>query len=483
MASNLGKYLLETTRIARLTARKSLNKKPHFVPLDMEAFSVPLAHILTPEKLLEFHQAVLDALAQSGFKTINLTRATRLPTEELKKLLPVVVEYKKRPIGVIFQNSAQARTQFFKPILNKTLAQFSQSGGFNIGHLASTSPLAKTPLQLKLEEVNYVLSLSNNTTKLNNYVAEKIISYYYSMPINKALALFEKNYAATLPENIYTNQKSFKAFIIKLLTRNNKLSTQKTTAEQQELSTLKVLAERFNQDLITKTHYGSTIVELSIVKTINPLLTKLGASIVIIQDRRENQLEYGNKIANSINRAMQQQIISNLLVSEFLTTTEVTSPVVNTLLNKPQKSTVSKKHEKLDVSLKEPSSTRGTVEKPGVSTKMLPLRTQRGQFQSIANLEAILRAFINEIVADNMSRPHLIYRTGRFSRSVEVVKLTRTRNDEVTAFLTYMKYPYQTFEPGFRQGHKGYDPRILIDKSVRQILQPLVKARLQTLVV
>lgn len=93
MASNLGKYLLETTRIARLTARKSLNKKPHFVPLDMEAFSVPLAHILTPEKLLEFHQAVLDALAQSGFKTLSLTRATRLPTEEQKKLLPVVVEY------------------------------------------------------------------------------------------------------------------------------------------------------------------------------------------------------------------------------------------------------------------------------------------------------------------------------------------------------------------------------------------------------
>ena len=79
-----------------------------------------------------------------------------------------------------------------------------------------------------------------------------------------------------------------------------------------------------------------------------------------------------------------------------------------------------------------------------------------------------------------MQRPHLEYQTGRFANSVEVIRLQRTRDDEVTAFLTYMKYPYQTFEPGFRQGHKGYDPRILLDKSVREILAPLVAARLRT---
>lgn len=79
-----------------------------------------------------------------------------------------------------------------------------------------------------------------------------------------------------------------------------------------------------------------------------------------------------------------------------------------------------------------------------------------------------------------MQRPHLEYQTGRFANNVEVIRLQRTRDDEVTAFLTYMKYPYQTFEPGFRQGHKGYDPRILLDKSVREILAPLVAARLRT---
>lgn len=114
------------------------------------------------------------------------------------------------------------------------------------------------------------------------------------------------------------------------------------------------------------------------------------------------------------------------------------------------------------------------------SVKIPQLRTPLGRFTSLVSLEAILRDLLNETVADNMRRPHLEYQTGRFSDSVEVVRLQRTRQDEVTAFLTYMKYPYQTFEPGFRQGHKGYDPRILLDKSVREILTPLVKARIRT---
>lgn len=108
------------------------------------------------------------------------------------------------------------------------------------------------------------------------------------------------------------------------------------------------------------------------------------------------------------------------------------------------------------------------------------LRNLRGQFTSLTNLENTLRAVLNEVVADNMRRPHLEYQSGRFSESVEVVRLQRTRQDEITAFLTYMKYPYQTFEPGFKQGYKGYDPRILLDKSVREILAPLVKARIRT---
>lgn len=108
------------------------------------------------------------------------------------------------------------------------------------------------------------------------------------------------------------------------------------------------------------------------------------------------------------------------------------------------------------------------------------LRNLKGQFTSLFKLENILRALLNEAVADNMRRPHLQFQTGRFAESVELVRLQQTRQDEITAFLTYMKYPYQTFEPGFKQGHKGYDPRLLLDKSVREVLTPLVKAQIRT---
>ena len=89
---------------------------------------------------------------------------------------------------------------------------------------------------------------------------------------------------------------------------------------------------------------------------------------------------------------------------------------------------------------------------------------------------------LTETVIKNMERPNLHNQTGRFARSVELVKISQ-RGQSIQAFLTYMKYPYQTFEPGFKQGHKGYDPRRLIDQSVREIATKLVKARLQTVFV
>ena len=41
----------------------------------------------------------------------------------------------------------------------------------------------------------------------------------------------------------------------------------------------------------------------------------------------------------------------------------------------------------------------------------------------------------------------------------------------ITAFYTYMKNPYQTFEPGFKQGSPASrSPKLLISKSIREIV-------------
>lgn len=116
------------------------------------------------------------------------------------------------------------------------------------------------------------------------------------------------------------------------------------------------------------------------------------------------------------------------------------------------------------------------------SVKIKPLRTPAGRFTSILSIENLIKGMLTETIIKNMERPNLRNQTGRFARSVELVKVSQ-RGQSVQAFLTYMKYPYQTFEPGFKQGHKGYDPRRLIDQSVREIATKIVKARLQTVFV
>ena len=64
----------------------------------------------------------------------------------------------------------------------------------------------------------------------------------------------------------------------------------------------------------------------------------------------------------------------------------------------------------------------------------------------------------------------LNYRTGRFAGSAKVESMSQSRQGMITAFYSYMKNPYQTFEPGFRQGSpKTRDPKLLISQSIREI--------------
>jgi hypothetical protein len=54
----------------------------------------------------------------------------------------------------------------------------------------------------------------------------------------------------------------------------------------------------------------------------------------------------------------------------------------------------------------------------------------------------------------------------------------------ITAFYSYMKNPYQTFEPGYRQGSpKSRDPKLLISSSIRDIAATKVANRLRAVVI
>ena len=117
-----------------------------------------------------------------------------------------------------------------------------------------------------------------------------------------------------------------------------------------------------------------------------------------------------------------------------------------------------------------------------------PIRTRSGQFYSLASLQQLLNDNLQNVVAANMGgverKDILNYQTGRFAASVKVEKLSQSREGMITAYYNYMKNPYQTFEPGYKQGApKTRDPKLLIAKSIREIAETKVANRMRAVLV
>lgn len=124
-----------------------------------------------------------------------------------------------------------------------------------------------------------------------------------------------------------------------------------------------------------------------------------------------------------------------------------------------------------------------TKPKPNTTKFKIPqLRNIKGQFSSTTSLEVLIRAALPPILLKNMHRPNLINRTSRFRDSIKLDSIIRSKDGSLISFLSYMKYPYGTFEEGGAQGHKGYYPTRLITESVREIARGLVKERMQVIV-
>lgn len=139
---------------------------------------------------------------------------------------------------------------------------------------------------------------------------------------------------------------------------------------------------------------------------------------------------------------------------------------------------------------KEKATAKGntkTKHKPEATvSKLPPLRDKSGKFYSLASLQLLLDTLLADQVKKNMgdgSRKDILnYRSGRFAESVEVTRLTQSKAGMITAFYTYMKYPYKTFEPGFKQGSPASrDPRLLISKSIHEVAATQVANRLRAL--
>jgi len=115
-----------------------------------------------------------------------------------------------------------------------------------------------------------------------------------------------------------------------------------------------------------------------------------------------------------------------------------------------------------------------------IDASSLPKSRVRASRYSISALIGTLNQQLPEAVAGNMESPRLNYRTGRFASSVRVTDIATTARGFPSIGYTYMKYPYQTFEPGYKQGSVNRDPRKLIDVSIRQVASQLALGRFYT---
>lgn len=100
--------------------------------------------------------------------------------------------------------------------------------------------------------------------------------------------------------------------------------------------------------------------------------------------------------------------------------------------------------------------------------------------KSTLSLQALINNSLHSVLQENMTSPRLVYRTGRFAKSVKVERVLTSKKGFYTIYYNYMKDPYQTFEPGSAQGTRQRNPKALISKSIREIAYPIIGARFRS---
>lgn len=120
------------------------------------------------------------------------------------------------------------------------------------------------------------------------------------------------------------------------------------------------------------------------------------------------------------------------------------------------------------------------------STKQAKTVRRRQAKKGVASQPLALVAQINqklpETVAKNMGEPALVYRSGRFAESTKITDVAITAQGFPSLGYTYMRYPYEVFEPGSGSplSSPQRDPRRIINESIREIATELAIGRFYT---
>jgi hypothetical protein len=261
--------------------------------------------------------------------------------------------------------------------------------------------------------------------------------------------------------------------------------------EQSKYSSLLSNIANVKTDLRARSSYGASV-EATFSQDTRTALARVGVLVVIIQERKENQYSwgaliesaFGNKIKNfiinlgfsdSLIQVIEKRIVESIKFGKTVTTGKL-KPGGKVVID-GKKNT---KPVKIAITSSSLSNTPVKVPKKLLSKAKIAAKTT-----NLVQLQNLINQSLVEQVKRNMGRGErrdvLNLRTGRFAESVRVERMTESRQGMITAFYSYMKNPYQTFELGFQQGlPKSRDPKLLIARSIREIATQQVANRLRS---
>ena len=127
------------------------------------------------------------------------------------------------------------------------------------------------------------------------------------------------------------------------------------------------------------------------------------------------------------------------------------------------------------------TASKTTTKDGGFSSKVTSGDVKNPQFD--LSIIALINSRLPDAVRANMSEPRLVNRTGRFANSVKVIGVAQTPQGFPSLQYTYQRAPYDVFdtalgaEPWKQQGR---DPKLLIDKSIRDVARQMAIGRFYT---
>lgn len=432
------------------STRKVLEINPHFIPLNLKALNASLGSIIqTPEvdvpdiDLRKFRTTVISHL-RSKYKNFIILSGNEiiangkpnLPLDVIiAKYTPAIVYSKTHNtdsiVGILYSNYSQATNDLLNEFLNKEMIKFlngslkTNNKQFDLGYILQNTDPKVEPLGNSVRKLFGILnSFSQNTVRLEGIDTEN----------NKTSVLQNK----IIVENLLSSYSRFKKV-------------------------------------------GPTI-QANIDKDVSGFIKRIRADILIIQDSDQNNL-IKEQITSSSSFKSLSSMLANTVISSKTFLEDIKESLISKFTGRPNNS---KKKEKANVA---PSIVRNKsrVNISGSRGINTIFSVPEGQV-SVTSIQALLNEKLAQQIKSNMGTGSattvLNYKTGRLADSFKVTAVSSDRSGALTAFFTYMKYPYITFGPGgAQQNPRSRDPRLLGDKSIREIAEEKITTRLRTVLI